>query len=135
MSAVAMTAVGNKLTNPFVTATVDAAEDIAVEQVIANGDGSKFTNTGKEVLVVRNSGASDHTLTFTTQAPDNMGTLVNPVAGTKVITLPDSVSAVIGPFDPEVFGTSVVVASSDAAEVVGYVCEIIPADQTLTAYA
>lgn len=135
MSAAAMTAVGNKLTPPFVSATVDAAEDIAVEQIIAGTAGSSFANTGKEVLVVRNSGATDHTLTFATQSPDNMGTLVNPVVGTKVITLPDSVSAVIGPFDPAVFGTTVVVISSDASEVLGYVVEIVPVDQTITAYA
>lgn len=101
---VALTSIGNVLVDPTVSQTVDSAEAAYVEQACDASNGNYVVNDGDTVLVFRNSDAGDQTVVFDTQTLDNMGTLVNPGAGTKTITIPDAGSAVVGPFDPTIFG-------------------------------
>lgn len=100
----ALSSVGNGLVDPRVASTVNAAEDVYLEQTLPAA--GSFVNDGDTVLVVRNTDAGDKTIVFTTQTLDNMGTLVNKGTGSVTITVPDGGSAVIGPFDPFIFGVN-----------------------------
>lgn len=60
-------------------------------------NGNSFVNTGREVLVVDNVGASSRTIQFRNEDSD--------AAIGSAVTIAANAMAVLGPFDPKVYGT------------------------------
>lgn len=86
------------ITEPVVHAISSGIPDVSDAT-----DGNSFTNTGVEVLVVDNTGASSRTIQFR-DADD--------VAIGSAVTIAANRMAVLGPFDPNIYTATVAFLTS-----------------------
>lgn len=92
------------------TATAAAAAGVTLSGAAASAGGDSFVNTGKEVLVVKNTGGSDCILTFTTPI-----TVDGQAVAERTVTVPATTGyKVIGPFRPGVYNDTGIVGGSVA---------------------
>lgn len=64
--------------------------------------GDSFANTGHEYVVVKNTDAASHTVTFAVQATlDGLS-----VSGGKVVTVEAGATKIIGPFPPNIYNNA-----------------------------
>lgn len=100
----AETALSNEidLTEPDLHSLSEAALEAA-----DNSNGNSFSNSGVEALIVDNTTGGNVTITFR----DKDGNTIN--AGATTIAA--NQTAVFGPFDPNIYGTTVTFTASSAS--------------------
>jgi len=93
-----------------------------VSAAAAAGGGDTFANTGKELFYVVNGGGSPITVTFAT------GTYFagEPITA-RAVTVNNGVTKIVGPFRPDIFGTTVAVTYSGVTTVTVAVFKPTPA--------
>lgn len=82
------------------TLTVAASDRAGVDVAGASaaGGGDAFANTGYELVIIKNGDASDHTVTFVTQA-----TVDGQAVADRTVTLTAGHTYAIGPFQPGIY--------------------------------
>lgn len=95
-----------------------AGVDIA--GVAAASGGDTFTNTGKEILIVKNGDSSSHNVTITTSVTVDGNAVADPV-----VAVGAGVTKSIGPFPRWIFGSTVSVAYSSVTSTTVAVLSVV----------
>lgn len=95
---------------------------VAVSAAAAAGGGDTFANTGSELFYIVNGGGSPITVTFAT------GTYFGgePITA-RAVAVANGATKIVGPFRPDIFGTTVSVSYSAVTSVTVAVFKPVPA--------
>lgn len=105
--------------NAYVVASRDGVDP--VPSVAASVGGDTFTNTGAELLIVKNAaGAPINVTVVTSQTVDGLA------VADKVVSVTNGTTALLGPWPMLTYGTTVSVTYSSATSITVKVMQVTP---------